>query len=370
MWERPGASAHRLSAYDATLQIATVGSMRPLDPWIGWIRLAGAVSGVLILAGTRIRPDEAFGGSWALVAVIALLYGAAWLASRRLSEQAREAIAWCTLFGDAVWMAVASLYIPIPPSVGTFAWTIGAVYYSNRFGRPGAFAVFVVASLLAAFSRSAHPLAGPGPVVETLAGLAAVGGVALLTTVLVEGDRRQLRRLQSLATRDGLTGLYNHRFFFDFLDKEFSKLVREGGSISVLMLDIDQFKELNDSWGHLAGDEVLRTVAALLADSVRNHDYIFRYGGEEFAIVLPNSGAVAAEKVARRAHEKVRSHPFRYGRVTISVGWSIYPDVAKDRIQLVEQADAALYAAKERGRDRVVQYSPEIEETGRPAPGG
>jgi diguanylate cyclase (GGDEF)-like protein len=167
-------------------------------------------------------------------------------------------------------------------------------------------------------------------------------------------------RLAQLAVTDGLTGLYNHRHFHERLTLEVERSQRSGLPLSLLMLDVDHFKQFNDTFGHPSGDEVLRQLARVLADARRANDVVARYGGEEFAVILVDTAKFTAAKVAERVRERISSHRFNHGdsqpggRVSISVGVGSFPDDAGDAEALVRAADDALYGAKRAGRDRVV----------------
>src|SRR5690606_13118081 len=123
--------------------------------------------------------------------------------------------------------------------------------------------------------------------------------------------------------------------------------------LGLLMIDLDQFKAVNDEYGHLVGDAVLAEVGAVLAGSVRPGDSAFRYGGEEFAVILPGASPGMTEEMAARICRDVAAYPFRCRQVTVSIGWSHYPRFATGCEQLVRQADRAVYGAKEAGGNRV-----------------
>jgi len=166
-------------------------------------------------------------------------------------------------------------------------------------------------------------------------------------------------RLAQLAVTDGLTGLYNHRHFHERLALEVERSHRSGLPLSLLMLDVDHFKQFNDSFGHPAGDEVLRQLARVLADTRRANDVVARYGGEEFAVILVDTAKFTAAKVAERVRARVYGHDFseaaqRAGRLGVSIGVATFPDDGGDAEALVRAADTALYAAKRAGRNRVV----------------
>jgi diguanylate cyclase (GGDEF)-like protein len=173
-------------------------------------------------------------------------------------------------------------------------------------------------------------------------------------------------RLAQLAVTDGLTGLYNHRHFHERLALEVERSQRSGLPLSLLMLDVDHFKQFNDAYGHPAGDEVLRQLARVLADARRANDVVARYGGEEFAVILVDTAKFTAAKVADRIRERVTAHDFsemslpkRAGTsaLSVSLGVATFADDGSDAEALVRAADTALYAAKRAGRNRVVLYT-------------
>jgi diguanylate cyclase (GGDEF)-like protein/PAS domain S-box-containing protein len=163
--------------------------------------------------------------------------------------------------------------------------------------------------------------------------------------------------LQELAVRDSLTGLYNRRYLDETLDREVSRARREGNPLSLVMLDIDYFKRVNDTYGHQVGDEVLRTLAATLSADIRAEDVPCRYGGEEFLILLPNMPLETAMMRAEAWRASVEKLSIAHGNFqlafTISLGVSAYPDHGKTPDELTRCADQALYQAKHEGRNRV-----------------
>jgi diguanylate cyclase (GGDEF)-like protein len=165
------------------------------------------------------------------------------------------------------------------------------------------------------------------------------------------------RRLEELAITDSLTGLFNRRHFQDTLDREMQRGEREGWSLSLLLLDLDHFKQFNDKWGHSEGDNELKRVAGQLQASVRSTDSAYRYGGEEFAMILTSCPKDQALRVAEKVREAVGAlaRPGRFGwRTTVSIGVATFPEDGRVARGLIDMADAALYAAKARGRDRVI----------------
>jgi diguanylate cyclase (GGDEF)-like protein len=169
--------------------------------------------------------------------------------------------------------------------------------------------------------------------------------------------------LLTFAFTDYLTGLKTRGYFEQQLDLELKRCERKQEGLALLMLDIDYFKPLNDRYGHHVGDQVLRDVAALLTKDMREMDTVARYGGEEFVIVLPETNAFAATRVADRIRGSVDQAKFFAGspeiveHLTISIGIAVYPQDARFKADLITSADAALYNAKSRGRNQVTMYS-------------
>jgi diguanylate cyclase (GGDEF)-like protein len=173
-------------------------------------------------------------------------------------------------------------------------------------------------------------------------------------------NARVYERLEQLAATDSLTALFNRRYFRQALTREASRAERHGGSIALMMLDIDRFKQLNDTYGHTVGDVVLKKVAALLSKAVRKGDVLARYGGEEFVILLSEATYRATTEIAERIRKSVAAssvHPAGpRRRVTVSIGWALYPNDTRESDNLIELADKALYFAKDTGRNRVAGY--------------
>jgi diguanylate cyclase (GGDEF)-like protein len=158
--------------------------------------------------------------------------------------------------------------------------------------------------------------------------------------------------------RDGLTELFNHRHSIELLQGEFARVGRYEAGVSVIMLDIDHFKLINDAHGHQAGDAVLREVARLMREALRTVDAVGRYGGEEFLAILPHTSYQDAVQTAERVRAAIASHAFKFGehelRITVSAGVATYPSDATDTpVALIREADKALYRAKEAGRNQV-----------------
>ena len=218
----------------------------------------------------------------------------------------------------------------------------------------------------AAMEAAAHltlvSVSGALALVVALLGVA-VWGVAALMTRQAEAEKRtravnaQLEtvnaELEALATTDMLTGLRNRRAFEERLAEEFERAERHNTPLSLLLLDVDRFKQYNDTFGHLAGDDVLRTLGQVLRKAARGTDFPARYGGEEVVIILPQTSRSAALRAAERVRETVAAAPWERREVTASVGVSTLRPDMKSPAELVEAADRALYASKAAGRNCV-----------------
>jgi len=169
-------------------------------------------------------------------------------------------------------------------------------------------------------------------------------------------NARYFDRVRQLAYMDGVTGIFNRRYFELRIAEEMARSTRHGLTFSVIMVDIDHFKQLNDEFGHLVGDEVLRQVSAILTQQLRKSDVLSRFGGEDFAIITPETALDSALAVADKLRRVVESWHFPgvARPVTISAGVAEFPAQGGTRDELVKSADEALYAAKQTGRNRVV----------------
>lgn len=168
-----------------------------------------------------------------------------------------------------------------------------------------------------------------------------------------EKMERQTEELAALATTDGLTGVKNHRAFQESLTANFERCVRSQHPLSLILIDVDNFKQYNDVFGHPAGDAVLKRVAQTIFEASRSADFVARYGGEEFIVILPDTDAIGAMEAGERIRRAVAEQTWEQRDITISIGAVSMTPTTTSAAQMVESADKALYLSKERGRNRV-----------------
>lgn len=201
--------------------------------------------------------------------------------------------------------------------------------------------------------------------------LVLVGIFMLIAWILgyyVKLETEHIEELKNMVNRDGLTGVYNHRYFHDTLGEKIKDATDRNEPISLLYIDIDNFKYYNDLNGHQKGDEVLKAIGQLLSQSVRAIDIVARYGGEEFVVILPGADKQEGLSIAEKIRQTVESTYIisqenqPTGNLTVSVGLATYPDNAKDDTELIKSADDALYRAKFFNKNRVEVYASVLDE--------
>ncbi len=170
--------------------------------------------------------------------------------------------------------------------------------------------------------------------------------------------RKSRKRLADLAHADKVTGLYNRNYFDKAVAKEFAATKSEGRVLSILIIDLDHFKSVNDKYGHQTGDEVLRGVAWLIQKACRKTDLVARFGGEEIVVVLPNTLAIDAAKIGEEIRDIIEKQTANIldVAVTVSIGVAAFPEDGDSLNAILERADKALYQAKDKGRNRVCRY--------------
>jgi diguanylate cyclase (GGDEF)-like protein len=180
-----------------------------------------------------------------------------------------------------------------------------------------------------------------------------------LQTQLIEIGVLQ-SQLREQAIRDALTNLFNRRYLEETLERELARATRESYPLCVIMMDLDYFKDINDTYGHEAGDVVLKTLAETVIKQSRHGDFVCRFGGEEFVLVMPNIGIEKAKERAESLHQTINALNIPYGHfnltTTISMGIAWYPAHGKTKEELLRAADMAMYSAKNTGRNRVIVF--------------
>ncbi|CAH2031792.1 GGDEF domain-containing protein [Trichlorobacter ammonificans] len=193
------------------------------------------------------------------------------------------------------------------------------------------------------------------------ADLPLLGAVADFAAIAID-NARNYKRVSELVITDDLTGLYNARYFQELLEYEIDRARRYNSQVSLLFFDLDRFKSVNDTYGHLVGSRMIAEVGHLVRNHIRSSDRGARYGGDEYIIVLPNTGKQGAMTVAHNMLERFHAHRFLTDNgtripITASFGVGTFPDDATDRESLIRVTDSAMYEAKEAGRDRVCSFS-------------
>lgn len=309
---------------------------------------------------------------WWVALLLATLgvQGALWLVPHRGLD---ERLAWdphyiyvpmfaaALLLGSYVYLVPAARYLIL------MGWFVALLFTAGLAGMKGTvlLGAAMTASYLAAVGLHATGAGRLNYSVELIQA-AVFFGINVFGGVVAERLRRDRAKMKELreelaerAVTDALTGLRNRRYFEEFLQAELARLRRYGGECAVAMIDVDAFKNYNDSLGHMAGDDILRRLADLFNDRLRLSDVVARYGGEEFGVIMVNTARQDAVDVIERLREYVEHHPFEgeevqpLGRLTISAGVAGAPEDGETYEELMKRADEALYGAKRRGKNRV-----------------
>lgn len=346
---------------------------RTLQAGLGLLAAAAFTVGLRVLGFRDVDPDLLAG----VVVLTVLVQAALWLLPRLGVDERLEG--WDPHYVVTPLLAASlllGLYIYVAPEgrlLFLMAWLVGLQYAAGFLGFRGSLGLTVVMAGVYAWSVAAR--AGDLGLDLTLeayhgASFLLVGVFAALLNGELKRSRRSTRRLHDQliehALSDPLTGLPNRRCFELHMEAEASRVHRYGGTCCVALLDVDGFKELNDTLGHSAGDQVLQEVGSLFREHARESDVLCRYGGDEFALLMPNTHHRDAWDALDRFRLFVERHPFSLraaraegrrpsggGEVTVSVGLAALPAHATEVNDLLEVADRALYRAKEGGRNRV-----------------
>jgi diguanylate cyclase (GGDEF)-like protein len=190
-----------------------------------------------------------------------------------------------------------------------------------------------------------------------MAQLAPIMLVAYITTMLSADIRHALSRIKLISETDELTGIYNVRAFTALADRTHKQAMRYGHSYSIVMLDSDNLKAINDTWGHEAGSRLLKLTVTTAQKELRQTDVLSRYGGDEFVVLLPQTGSDGAREVAERIRRAIEATPLDVkgakAKISISAGFATYPEHGDELAAIMNRADQALYVSKKEGRNRV-----------------
>jgi diguanylate cyclase (GGDEF)-like protein len=352
--------------------------------------LAGPIETLMLwgtLVALRVDPDLRrardlgwFLGGGLVAAVTGALAAILWNSGHGLDPMAGQRIFRGWVLGD--FLQLVAIVIPTlrllgprarrwidrqfdPPARHEFTYTRGVALVVAAFSALGVVVFLGVRQTVMALRVGFPELAAGGPVLgrlreiivaEGLLAVALILATAMFSTALARMGERQRRE----ARRDTLTGCYNRRAFGELFAREAERSRRLGLGVGLLMIDGDRFKEINDRYGHENGDLVLERLAARLAVNLRETDILFRWGGEEFVVVLPHTSPAEVEAIAERLRAAVAgaelAHMPRLGdaRLTVSVGVAVAEAPPFDATALLRAADQACYEAKRQGRDRVV----------------
>jgi diguanylate cyclase (GGDEF)-like protein len=345
---------------------------------------------ILMVASTALVAVSTLVGGWpfltfpadesphllALNGIALACWGVLAIAARigRGRERAGPGLAIATTALYAITLAVFTLVTGPFSSPGWISYLGGAVVGYVMFPRWVVVAGMILYVVLVAGGALLHPsLLAPAQVYagldvamvvrRTIASLSVFALTFAVIAWIADRWRDREARYHKLASVDSLTGLTNRRRFFKLATQELARARRYGSALSVVLVDLDHFKRINDERGHLIGDQALVHAATILAREVRDVDVVARYGGEEFAILLPMTSSVGAKEVAERCARQLAAAPLEADgvppiRITASMGVACADGHGLAIEELLKAADAALYRAKEAGRDRVELASP------------
>ena len=246
--------------------------------------------------------------------------------------------------------------------LGIFIVLIGAIQFGRNYSLGIATISMIIILAIDFLSIGSNKQLLSGYFEKDLILFSALFVTAFILGMYVDIEREHSKELKNLANIDELTGLYNHRYFQEFLQKAINNADKEKQEVSLLFMDIDYFKNFNDVNGHQAGDLILKEIGQIMKSCIRSTDAVARYGGEEFAAILPNTTEHDAVKIGERIRASIQNTDFKGQEnqpdknITISIGISSYPKRAISKHQLINTADDALYRAKSFNRNRVELY--------------
>ena len=309
---------------------------------------------IVLLIGIGYSLSHAVNLKWFLFWVICLAYAGLWLVLMGKHTQDRpNALAYMFVVGDVVFFTFAfSFEQDILTNYSTFL-ILPLFQYLLRYGRKVSLFYCIISALAIIYVCILYP---SHPVHHFIIII-----IMLLITFnegfLIEENNNLKKELYGLVMYDELTGLYNYRYFYQSIEKEFNLATRLNDNLALALLDIDGFKKINDTHGHEAGNLIIREIARIIKENVRDCDYACKYGGDEFVIILPHTEAEAGLQVAERIREAIRNHTFVTGTVTVSMGIADFPINSSQKDELIDNADKALYNSKVKGKDMVTIFN-------------
>ena len=330
-----------------------------LSPFLSVVCANTLVIGGILLMHVAVRRFAGFApgykkSAWALLLIVAVLI-------------------WQTVFADNYRGRVELVTFV---NMTLFAASAAVIFRMEKQGFPERFtaSIFTITALVS-FARFLVAITGHGAseyrndnsiVQHIYLATFSISLISLSLGFMLMVTKRVQERLEYAASHDDLTGAYTRATFFEFLEKEIERSRRHHFSLSLLIMDIDDFKLINDRHGHPVGDAVIKNFARLASDELRGHDVICRYGGEEFAVLLPATGFDEASAVAERIRLRLSNFAIQgVPPCTVSIGVGTVHDGQMDMAQLIESADQALYIAKNLGKNRV-ELAPRINNTSKP----
>jgi len=351
-------------------ELARLNAFDFLDAIADFISVCVVIGLWSLLVPERMRPPEIY-GLCAIMAAISLIWHAA--VPSRLLGTSKLVINKLLSVILATMLICATGYGQSP---FFFLYYLVLLSGALEIGVAGA----IIASVTIVAAYVAALVAGPIPLVEdliramfvwsNLASIVVVGWIAALTAYEAEKVQRAIEqardRIEAFAKIDWLTGVYNRRHFDALGSQETSRAERYNRPLSLLLIDSDHLKVVNDQEGHQTGDQLLIELAAIITQQCRISDTVIRYGGDEFVVLLPETDAAGARLLGERVRSEVEEYAMMSGerevRTTVSVGVASFPADAPDARSLLSRADSALYRSKELGRNRTTAYSSELPE--------
>lgn len=310
---------------------------------------------IVLLIGIGYSVIYHFNSKWLLFWLFMLIYAGLWLLILGKYTNDKPNI-WIYIFaiGDVAFFIYALSFEHDLLTNYSALLILPLFQYMFRYGRIAA-AFYTAVSFLAIiyiciFHYSYHPLHHFIIIIIMLL-------ITFNEGFLIEENNALRKQLYNMVIYDELTGLYNYRYFCESMEKEYSLAKRLNKSLTLIIIDVDNFKMINDNYGHETGNEVIRKITNIIKENIRDYDYACRYGGEEFALILPHTEVETGVLVAERIRQKIYNYNFSTGKVTVSIGMAAFPLHSSLKDNLIVNADKALYISKKNGKNRVSIYT-------------